>query len=273
MIFHTSTLECEISNHLCKMFLSSCMHRYVYIFAFSTYYVSSNPIFIICSDRYYLRHTVMSSFCPTCGNALLVKLPKCYFVCRTCPYTFQIKSDITFPLELKKKKVDDVLGGEKAWESGDKTESTYTFLAAFLFLHFWSLVCGALKHPPLRTSYHHYCIAFPLFLSAVECPKCQGQWAYFMQVQTRSADEVRPRRSRFLSLLLCVLCMENKDYLLRIVLAWLQQLHILYCFFNSFPPCLSSHHSPSPPPPLAQPMTTFYKCADINNCGFRWKEN
>ena len=108
----------------------------------------------------------MSSFCPTCGNALIVRQgAPCSLICRSCPYIHPITTEITFALPLQKKKVDDVLGGEDAWKNVEKT--------------------------------------------AVPCPKCAHGEAFFMQIQTRSADE---------------------------------------------------------------PMTTFFKCADVLVCGFRWKE-
>lgn len=67
------------------------------------------------------------------------------FRCRSCPYKYDIQKKIVNPLKLQKKEVDDILGGEDAWENVDSTE--------------------------------------------IECPKCSHLKAFFMQIQTRSADE------------------------------------------------------------------------------------
>ena len=64
-------------------------------------------------------------FCPQCANILLVeKVPgegDMRFYCETCPYIHKIDRKIEKRMELEKKAVDDVLGGEKAWENVDKT--------------------------------------------------------------------------------------------------------------------------------------------------------
>lgn len=70
----------------------------------------------------------MSSFCPLCGNALLVHdEPHFRFCCRTCPYQHAITTKFKFPLALKKKEVDDVLGGAEAWENVDQTDGSVPF--------------------------------------------------------------------------------------------------------------------------------------------------
>ncbi|CAG8505971.1 3563_t:CDS:2 [Acaulospora morrowiae] len=92
-------------------------------------------------------------FCPCCGNILLIKSHtqgEQSFYCQTCPYVFPIGSKIGQQIYknrtiLKRKEVDDVLGGEEAWKNVDSTEA--------------------------------------------RCPKCEHPRAYYMQIQTRSADE------------------------------------------------------------------------------------
>ncbi|KAG9299185.1 hypothetical protein G9A89_013833 [Geosiphon pyriformis] len=86
-------------------------------------------------------------FCPTCGNMLLVQsgYNGQQFYCQTCPYNFRIREPIKSETRLKRKEVDDVLGGEEGWKNVDSTDAT--------------------------------------------CPKCEHKRAYFMQIQTRSADE------------------------------------------------------------------------------------
>eukprot|EP00850_Spirogloea_muscicola_P005625 SM000026S08874 [mRNA] locus=s26:223338:224061:+ [translate_table: standard] len=87
-------------------------------------------------------------FCPTCGNILLVEHAAgqgVRFFCQTCPFIYNIDRKLSKRLQLVKKEVDDVLGGEEAWKNVDRIEVT--------------------------------------------CEKCQSSEAFFMQVQTRSADE------------------------------------------------------------------------------------
>ena len=67
------------------------------------------------------------------------------FKCPTCPYIYKIQETFSFHQPLKKKQVDDVLGGEDAWKNVDTADTV--------------------------------------------CPGCRNTKAYFMQVQTRSADE------------------------------------------------------------------------------------
>ena len=67
----------------------------------------------------------MLLFCPTCGNLLDVEEgleDKLRFACNTCPYIFNITRRITFRTYPKLKEVDDVLGGNAAWENVDSTE-------------------------------------------------------------------------------------------------------------------------------------------------------
>lgn len=67
-------------------------------------------------------------FCPTCANVLLVEHAETgrevRFFCQTCPYIYVIQQKVTKKLQLPKKEVDDVLGGEEAWKNVDRTEVT-----------------------------------------------------------------------------------------------------------------------------------------------------
>uniref|UniRef100_A0A7S1XKH4 DNA-directed RNA polymerase subunit n=1 Tax=Phaeomonas parva TaxID=124430 RepID=A0A7S1XKH4_9STRA len=62
-------------------------------------------------------------FCPPCGNLLLVESAGSgfRFFCSTCPYVCNITERLKSSLRLKRKQVDDVLGGAEAWENVDKT--------------------------------------------------------------------------------------------------------------------------------------------------------
>ena len=85
-------------------------------------------------------------FCPCCGNLLLIEeAGSMRFCCPTCPYHHNISKTYSSKVKIKKKDVDDVLGGQSAWDNVDRTMS--------------------------------------------KCPACSHGHAYFMQIQTRSADE------------------------------------------------------------------------------------
>lgn len=45
------------------------------------------------------------------------------FFCQTCPYLFQINDKVEKKVPLQRKQVDDVLGGDEAWENVDQTET------------------------------------------------------------------------------------------------------------------------------------------------------
>ncbi|KAF0707804.1 hypothetical protein AaE_013465 [Aphanomyces astaci] len=52
----------------------------------------------------------------------------------TCPYIFKINQKVETKVPLQRKKVDDVLGGDEAWENVDQTDSKpqhYRMLACF----------------------------------------------------------------------------------------------------------------------------------------------
>ncbi|CAM9730485.1 unnamed protein product [Scytosiphon promiscuus] len=71
-------------------------------------------------------------FCPTDGSLLMVESgPQGWtrFCCQTCPYIHPMEpSDkITRKIVLKKKAVDDIMGGDDAWANVDKTQTTCPF--------------------------------------------------------------------------------------------------------------------------------------------------
>ncbi|KAJ2717862.1 RNA polymerase III C11 subunit [Coemansia sp. Benny D115] len=68
-------------------------------------------------------------FCPSCSNLLLVENGagqngETCLVCQTCPYMFPISKPYISRTILKRKEVDDVLGGEEAWANVDSIEVT-----------------------------------------------------------------------------------------------------------------------------------------------------
>ncbi|ORY02282.1 hypothetical protein BCR34DRAFT_605633 [Clohesyomyces aquaticus] len=101
----------------------------------------------------------MLLFCPLCSNMLIISAVPSgdpsieehvghnRFECRTCPYQMVIDKRYYERKNIKKKEVDDVIGGKGAWDNVDKMQ--------------------------------------------VVCPvdKCRNGWAYWYQLQIRSADE------------------------------------------------------------------------------------
>ena len=76
--------------------------------------------------------------CPECSNILTVgkfsqndpdesKRGKGCFQCRTCPYEMPITQQWFERHTLKRKEVEDVMGGAKAWENVDKTAKLCSF--------------------------------------------------------------------------------------------------------------------------------------------------
>jgi len=62
-------------------------------------------------------------FCPACGNLLLLEDSSngMRFCCPTCPYLHDITHAYSSSIKIKKKTVDDILGGADAWENVDRT--------------------------------------------------------------------------------------------------------------------------------------------------------
>lgn len=68
----------------------------------------------------------MLTFCPNCANMLVISLEdggSNKFQCLTCPYEFRLSGmQIYDRKKLSRKTVDDVLGGDGAWENVDQTK-------------------------------------------------------------------------------------------------------------------------------------------------------
>jgi DNA-directed RNA polymerase III subunit RPC11 len=59
------------------------------------------------------------------GNLLLIEegAGGIRFTCSTCPYVHDLDVVYTASIKLKKKSVDDVLGGADAWDNVDRTSA------------------------------------------------------------------------------------------------------------------------------------------------------
>lgn len=82
-------------------------------------------------------------FCPSCANMLTVsKKGTHHFICNTCPYQYPISHSMVGRTHMKRKEVDDVLGGEAAWANVDATDGKILyqiFIYKFLTVFFSSL--------------------------------------------------------------------------------------------------------------------------------------
>ena len=98
----------------------------------------NNPPFQSCP---YIQttDTPLPTVCPTCANVLTVsRAPSTIsypegqnrLECRTCPYEFHIKNTYFERTAMKKKEVEDVIGGKDAWENVDKADGEF---CGFLF--------------------------------------------------------------------------------------------------------------------------------------------
>lgn len=90
--------------------------------------------------------------CPCCGNSLTVsrgpgtdEFPhgQNKLECRTCPYQFAIERRYYERKEMKRKEVEDVMGGKDAWANVDKTDGERASCPFFFFFFLF---------PPLNLS-------------------------------------------------------------------------------------------------------------------------
>ncbi|KAF8475868.1 hypothetical protein BDZ91DRAFT_710480 [Kalaharituber pfeilii] len=69
----------------------------------------------------------MLLFCPNCSNCLTVSRAPTTgqnrLECRTCPYEFMLTKRYFERKPMRRKQVDDVMGGEGAWDNVDHTEA------------------------------------------------------------------------------------------------------------------------------------------------------
>ena len=101
-------------------------------------------------------------FCPLCSNLLLIEdgLTGMRFCCPTCPYVHDITKTYSSQVKLTRKEVDDVLGGEDAWENVDRTETSCPHCghntAYFMQMQIRSVSCALLLSFFLFSNLHYY---------------------------------------------------------------------------------------------------------------------
>ncbi|KAI9852367.1 MAG: RNA polymerase III C11 subunit [Thelocarpon superellum] len=73
----------------------------------------------------------MQLFCPSCSNCLTVSRTPASeahptganrLECRTCPYQFMLEKRYFERRNMKRKEVEDVMGGQGAWDNVDQTD-------------------------------------------------------------------------------------------------------------------------------------------------------
>ncbi|XHG05408.1 hypothetical protein AWENTII_008634 [Aspergillus wentii] len=119
------------------------------------------------------------TFCPNCSNALTISradpspqypLGVNRFECRTCPYQYALDKDWFDKTDMKQKEVEDVFGGKEEFANADSMASKwwYTWIQGI-----WTRAYSC------------------FFFLTAQCPAedCNGDRAYFFQLQIRSADE------------------------------------------------------------------------------------
>lgn len=83
------------------------------------------------SDSLNSYHMLMPVVCPSCSNTLTVSRVASasdptestnHFVCLTCPYQYPLNKRYFERRLLKRKEVDDIVGGASQWENAAKTE-------------------------------------------------------------------------------------------------------------------------------------------------------
>jgi DNA-directed RNA polymerase III subunit RPC11 len=101
-------------------------------------------------------------FCPLCGNLLLIELGDAgmRFCCPTCPYLYNLNKIYSSTVKTNKKQLDDVLGGEDAWENVDRTSARCPYCSFDTAFFMLIQVRGA--DEPSTTFYR--------------CVRCSKQW-------------------------------------------------------------------------------------------------
>ena len=93
-------------------------HLYVHSLTLSFYY----PAYRVLPLISFSHLTV----CPSCSNTLILatnpETDQNRYECRTCPFEFHISKTISGRVWMKRKEVEDVMGGKEAWANVDKTE-------------------------------------------------------------------------------------------------------------------------------------------------------
>lgn len=101
-------------------------------------------------------------FCPVCGTLLLIEdsTNGMIYACPICTYDHRIDKRFVANAKIKKKEVDDVLGGAEAWENVDRTTVDCPFC---------NHDQAYFKQIQIRSADEPSTIFY-------KCTKCMGQW-------------------------------------------------------------------------------------------------
>ncbi|KAI6098190.1 hypothetical protein F5141DRAFT_441915 [Pisolithus sp. B1] len=122
-------------------------------------------------------------FCPTCANLLVISSETGYnkWACNTCPYEFPIIKQMTSRTRMKRKEVDDVLGGDEMWKHADSTDASCDKCnnsRAF----FYQLQIRSADEPMTTCKFFRSAVWLLMvtvercFFSVYRCTKCHYQW-------------------------------------------------------------------------------------------------
>lgn len=134
--------------------------------------------------------------CPCCSNTLTVsRAPynqdepdypngRNRLECRTCPYQFLLDKRYYERKEMKRKEVEDVIGGKGSWDNVDQTDGRFMICnleASETLQSYEALMYSVRSSNALLTHLE----------PPAQCPSadCEGARAFYYQVQIRSADE------------------------------------------------------------------------------------
>jgi DNA-directed RNA polymerase III subunit RPC11 len=142
-------------------------------------------------------------FCPTCANLLVISSETGYnkWACNTCPYEFPIsqqvcpssfllssthqrpKTQMTSRTKLKRKQVDDVLGGDEMWKHADATAASCE-RCNHGQAYFYQLQIRSADEPMTTCAYCYIsCILYSFYLppflggdTVYRCASCGFRW-------------------------------------------------------------------------------------------------
>lgn len=102
-------------------------------------------------------------FCPTCANLLVISAETGYnkWACNTCAYEFPITKQMTSRTHMKRKEIDDVLGGEDHWKHADYTDTATCDKCEHTRAYFYSLQIRSADEP---------------MTTFFRCANCGHQW-------------------------------------------------------------------------------------------------
>lgn len=144
----------------------------------------ANGLRIVAQDSSCHRLLAMQLYCPNCGNLLgVAEGDTVYFKCDTCPYVCPVSK------KVRSCRQTTLCSLDCAWLLFRWAHAT--FPSSRMSTRCWAVRAPGRtrKWPMVGTAACRRTFARSRDCVAAKCPKCNGERAYFMQLQTRSADE------------------------------------------------------------------------------------